>query len=199
MTEEYYEWLSQLLFSSLWQYEIPEDGDYLYYKWENGIMNDWVSYYFLVCGNMRYQMMVIICIINERRVLWMTSQLLFLVFSNMRYQMMVIICIINERMVLWMFLLVYAIWDTRWWWLFISWNNGIMNDWAFGLLTILHYYSSWAPVVLSGRVILTDYGVHPPACELKWWFICFVSPQKSRLWNYCERLKAKFLLGCRTV
>ena len=25
--------------SSLWQYEIPDDGDYLYYKWENGIVN----------------------------------------------------------------------------------------------------------------------------------------------------------------
>ena len=96
MREEYYEWLSQLLFlvcdqmmviiciinerrvlwmtesvtvSSLWQYEIPDDGDYLYYKWEKSIMNDWVSYCFLVCD----QMMVIICIINERRVLWMTE------------------------------------------------------------------------------------------------------------------------------
>ena len=42
MTEEYYEWLSQLLFSSLWQYEIPDDGDYLYYKWENEYY-EWLS------------------------------------------------------------------------------------------------------------------------------------------------------------
>ena len=46
MTEEYYEWLSQLLFFSLWQYEIPDDGYYLYNKWEKSIMNDWVSYCF---------------------------------------------------------------------------------------------------------------------------------------------------------
>ena len=126
MREEYYERLSQLLFSSLWQYEIPDDGDYLYYKWEKSIMNDWVSYCFLVCD----QMMVIICIINERRVLWMTESVT--VSSLWQYeipddgdylyykweksimndwvsycflvcdQMMVIICIINERRVLWM-------------------------------------------------------------------------------------------------
>ena len=60
MREEYYEWLSQLLF--------------------------------LVCGNMRYQMMVIICIINERRVLWM----FLLVYGNMRHKMMVIIYLMEQ-------------------------------------------------------------------------------------------------------
>ena len=40
-------WMTEsVTVSSLWQYETPDDGDYLYYKWENGIMNDWVSYCF---------------------------------------------------------------------------------------------------------------------------------------------------------
>ena len=101
MREEYYEWLSQLLFSSLWQYEIPYDGDYLYYKWEKSIMNDWVSYCFLVCGNMRYQMMVIICIINERRVLWMTESVT-----------------------------VSSLWPDDGDYLYYKWEKSIMNDWV---------------------------------------------------------------------
>ena len=98
MREEYYEWLSQLLFL------VCDDGDYLYYKWEKSIMNDWVSYCFLVCGNM-YQMMVIICIINERRVLWMTES-------------------VTESV---------AIWDTipdDGDYLYYKWEKSIMNDWV---------------------------------------------------------------------
>ena len=98
MREEYYEWLSQLLFlvfgnmryqmmviiciinerrvlwmtesvtvSSLWQYEIPEDGDYLYYKWENGIVNVSTS----LC-NMRHQMMVIIYLMEQWYYEWLS-------------------------------------------------------------------------------------------------------------------------------